>query len=353
MNEQEVAVQITQMVQFIRKEAEEKASEIRAAAQEEYTIQKQTMVEAEKAKIRKEYERKRSQIDTKKAIESSTQLNTARLKVLQAQQDAIDQAVENARSFLPQLAQNAGEYKQLMGALLLQAVKRFGPGSDLKVRCLQKDAAIVSEQINAAKQGYTAATKQQAPQVSVDAANPLTDAMGGGGGVDVGREDRVQQHPGREAGHRLEAGAPGAQAGPLRRGAKPHQGLKRQETRERERKTSQANLVHTLVENNGHNRKQSKWEFSLCVFYPFTPLSSFFINVPAASAAEADELGDEVGEEAGGADDEAEDDRVLGRDAQGQALAEHVPRRQKVQKGDLCPRQHHAGRVLKQPLQRG
>mmetsp|Transcript_13162 Transcript_13162/g.29913 ORF Transcript_13162/g.29913 Transcript_13162/m.29913 type:complete len:213 (-) Transcript_13162:103-741(-) len=167
------------MVQFIRKEAEEKASEIRAAAQEEYTIQKQTMVEAEKAKIRKEYERKRSQIDTKKAIESSTQLNTARLKVLQAQQDAIDQAVENARSFLPQLAQNAGEYKQLMGALLLQAVKRFGPGSDLKVRCLQKDAAIVSEQINAAKQGYTAATKQQAPQVSVDAANPLTDAMGG------------------------------------------------------------------------------------------------------------------------------------------------------------------------------
>ena len=56
------------MVQFIRKEAEEKANEIRAAAQEEYTIQKQTMVEAEKAKIRKEYERKRSQIDTKKAM---------------------------------------------------------------------------------------------------------------------------------------------------------------------------------------------------------------------------------------------------------------------------------------------
>ena len=55
--------------QFIRKEAEEKANEIRAAAQEEYTIQKQTVVEAEKAKIRKEYERKRSQIDTKKAIE--------------------------------------------------------------------------------------------------------------------------------------------------------------------------------------------------------------------------------------------------------------------------------------------
>ena len=117
---QQVAVQINQMVQFIRKEAEEKANEIKAAAQEEYTIQKQTLVEAEKAKIRKEYERKRSQIDTKKAIESSTQLNTARLKVLQAQQDAIDQAIENARSFLPQVCQNAAEYKKLILELLVQ-----------------------------------------------------------------------------------------------------------------------------------------------------------------------------------------------------------------------------------------
>ena len=126
---QQVAVQINQMVQFIRKEAEEKANEIKAAAQEEYTIQKQTLVEAEKAKIRKEYERKRSQIDTKKAIESSTQLNTARLKVLQAQQDAIDQAVENARAFLPQVASNPAEYKKLLLELLVQAVKRFGSGS--------------------------------------------------------------------------------------------------------------------------------------------------------------------------------------------------------------------------------
>ena len=101
-------MQINQMVQFIKKEAEEKSNEIKAAAQEvrrfvwalsstsmargglqcvhsnlvnstqltrggtctvqEYTIQKQTMVEAEKAKIRKEYERKRSQIETKKKM---------------------------------------------------------------------------------------------------------------------------------------------------------------------------------------------------------------------------------------------------------------------------------------------
>ena len=165
--------------QFIRKEAEEKANEIRAAAQEEYTIQKQTVVEAEKAKIRKEYERKRSQIDTKKAIESSTQLNTARLKILQAQQDAIDQAVENARSFLPQVASNPTEYKKLVLELLVQAVKRFGSGSSLKVRCLQRDAGIVQESIEPARSQYTAATKSAAPSIALDSGSPLTDAMGG------------------------------------------------------------------------------------------------------------------------------------------------------------------------------
>ncbi|QDZ18973.1 subunit E of vacuolar ATP synthase [Chloropicon primus] len=179
MNEQEVAVQISQMVQFIRKEAEEKANEIRAAAQEEYTIQKQTVVEAEKAKIRKEYERKRSQIDTKKAIESSTQLNTARLKVLQAQQDAIDEAIESARTFLPRVAANPAEYKKLVLELLVQAVKRFGPGSDLRVRCLQRDAGVVQESIEAARSQYAAATNSAAPSVALDSLSPLADCMGG------------------------------------------------------------------------------------------------------------------------------------------------------------------------------
>mmetsp|Transcript_5408 Transcript_5408/g.9775 ORF Transcript_5408/g.9775 Transcript_5408/m.9775 type:complete len:225 (+) Transcript_5408:70-744(+) len=179
MNEQEVAVQINQMVQFIRKEAEEKANEIKAAAQEEYTIQKQTLVEAEKAKIRKEYERKRSQIDTKKAIESSTQLNTARLKVLQAQQDAIDQAIENARSFLPQVCQNAAEYKKLILELLVQAIKRFGSKSTLKVRCLQRDSGVVTECIEPARAQYQSATSTPAPAVTVDMAAPLAGSMGG------------------------------------------------------------------------------------------------------------------------------------------------------------------------------
>ncbi len=149
MDDREVGAQVRQMALFIAREAEEKASEIRAAAQEEYAIQKQAAVEAEKAKIRREYERKRAQIDTRKAIERSTQLNAARLRVLQAQQDAVVASVEAARGALASVAASPAEYGTLLKALVTQAVNRFGAG-DLVVRCVARDATLAREAAAAA-----------------------------------------------------------------------------------------------------------------------------------------------------------------------------------------------------------
>ena len=59
MDDQEVQKQINQMVEFIKQEAEEKANEIRVAAEEEFNIEKLQMVELEKqnqARVREERE---------------------------------------------------------------------------------------------------------------------------------------------------------------------------------------------------------------------------------------------------------------------------------------------------------
>ncbi|GAV87725.1 LOW QUALITY PROTEIN: vATP-synt_E domain-containing protein, partial [Cephalotus follicularis] len=56
MNDADVSKQI-QIVRFIRQEAEEKSNEISVYAEEEFNIEK-LLVEAEKKKIRQEYERK-------------------------------------------------------------------------------------------------------------------------------------------------------------------------------------------------------------------------------------------------------------------------------------------------------
>ncbi|KAF8085137.1 hypothetical protein N665_0679s0014 [Sinapis alba] len=63
MNDVDVSKQIQQMVRFIRQEAEEKANEISVSAEEEFNIEKLQLVEAEKKKIRQDYEKKEKQAD--------------------------------------------------------------------------------------------------------------------------------------------------------------------------------------------------------------------------------------------------------------------------------------------------
>ncbi|CAL5433896.1 unnamed protein product [Camellia sinensis] len=80
MNDADVSKQIQQMVRFIRQEAEEKANEISVSAEEEnltrksvvllqeFNIEKLQLVEAEKKKIRQEYERKEKQVEVRRKI---------------------------------------------------------------------------------------------------------------------------------------------------------------------------------------------------------------------------------------------------------------------------------------------
>jgi V-type H+-transporting ATPase subunit E len=65
MNDEEVSKQLDHMVKFIYREADEKASEIQVKAQEEASIEKARIVMEEKLKIKKEFERKEKQIETK------------------------------------------------------------------------------------------------------------------------------------------------------------------------------------------------------------------------------------------------------------------------------------------------
>ena len=56
---------------FIRQEAEEKASEIQVAAEEEFQITKLQLLEAEKQKLRREYERRENAIEVKKKVRAA------------------------------------------------------------------------------------------------------------------------------------------------------------------------------------------------------------------------------------------------------------------------------------------
>lgn len=129
---------------------------------QEFNIEKLQLVEAEKAKVRKEYERKEASVDVKRKMcvlwrgtrglnahparsEYSTQLNATRLKVLAAREAAMAGLLAEAAAKLASLAAPASPgYRALLAALLSQAVAQLG-GVPCVVRCRAVDAPAVVE----------------------------------------------------------------------------------------------------------------------------------------------------------------------------------------------------------------
>ena len=179
MNEQEVDRQINQMVQFIKQEAEEKANEIRVAAEEEFNIEKLQMVETEKQRIRKEYERKESQVEVKKKIEYSTELNAMRLKVLAAREEAIQGMLAEARATVGAVSASPA-YAGLLVSLICQGVRKL-EAKQAVVRCRAADAEKVKQAMQQAQ------TSMPGVALKLDEHEFLPAAPACNGGVHWGR----------------------------------------------------------------------------------------------------------------------------------------------------------------------
>lgn len=172
MNESEVERQIEQMVKFIRQEAEEKSNEIKVSAEEEFNLEKLQLVEQEKAKIRKEYERREGQVEVKKKIEYSKQLNEMRIKVLAAREAAIQEIVAEAKTKLRDVSKNPATYKKLITELLVQAMRKLKE-STATVRVRQVDVALAKEILEPARKLFTTQFQEEAPVLVVDSVNFL------------------------------------------------------------------------------------------------------------------------------------------------------------------------------------
>ncbi|KAL8103130.1 V-type proton ATPase subunit E-like [Apium graveolens] len=176
MNDVDVSRQIQQMVRFIRQEAEEKANEISVSAEEEFNIEKLQIVEAEKKKIRQEYERKEKQVDVRKKIEYSMQLNASRIKVLQAQDDLVNAMKEAASQELLKVSHHDShhhhlhlhhDYQGLMKALVVQCLLRLKEPAVL-LRCRKDDIKMLESVLDSAKEEYAKKAKVHQPEIIVD-----------------------------------------------------------------------------------------------------------------------------------------------------------------------------------------
>ncbi|XVE57926.1 hypothetical protein DITRI_Ditri04bG0129000 [Diplodiscus trichospermus] len=167
MNDADVSKQIQQMVRFIRQEAEEKANEISVSAEEEFNIEKLQLVEAEKKKIRQEYEKKEKQVEIRKKIEYSMQLNASRIKVLQAQDDVVNSMRESASKELLNVSRDHHVYRKLLKDLIVQSLVRLKEPAVL-LRCRKDDLLLVESVLDSAKEEYASKVNVHPPEIFID-----------------------------------------------------------------------------------------------------------------------------------------------------------------------------------------
>uniref|UniRef100_A0A8C8TZN2 V-type proton ATPase subunit E 1 n=1 Tax=Peromyscus maniculatus bairdii TaxID=230844 RepID=A0A8C8TZN2_PERMB len=159
LSDADVQKQIKHMMAFIEQEANEKAEEIDAKAEEEFNIEKGRLVQTQRLKIMEYYEKKEKQIEQQKKIQMSNLMNQARLKVLRARDDLITDLLTEAKQRLSKVVKDTTRYQVLLDGLVLQGLYQLLEPRMI-VRCRKQDFPLVKAAVQKAIPMYKIATKK-------------------------------------------------------------------------------------------------------------------------------------------------------------------------------------------------
>ncbi|EGD82901.1 hypothetical protein PTSG_03533 [Salpingoeca rosetta] len=178
LNQEQIEQQIAHMIKFIESEADEKVTEIKVKAKEEFDREVARMVKDEERKIVAMYERREKGMETQKRIAYSNKLNAARVKVLQAQDEYLQHIVSDAKEEVKKLAGNKKKYSKLLRDLITQGLCSLLE-TQVDLMCRKKDVALVKEVLSDAVADFKSKTKLDCT-VNVNEKNFLNDDCGGG-----------------------------------------------------------------------------------------------------------------------------------------------------------------------------
>jgi len=142
----EVERQLKNMISFILAEADEKAKEINVRAEEEFNIEKTSIVQEEKKRINEEYAQRMKLVEVEKKIAYSNQLNQSRLGSLKARETSIQNILGETQGRLNGLTQDKEQYKALLGDLIVQALLKMRE-QEIVVICRAEDDDLVKAAI--------------------------------------------------------------------------------------------------------------------------------------------------------------------------------------------------------------
>lgn len=178
LSDADVQKQIKHMMAFIEQEANEKAEEIDAKAEEEFNIEKGRLVQQQRLKIMEHYEKKEKQVELQKKIQSSNMLNQARLKVLKVREDHVRSVLDETRRRLGEVTKDPAQYAIILESLVTQGLLQIME-TNVIVRTRQQDVNIVESVLSKSVENYKEQSKREC-SVFVDKETYLSSDTTGG-----------------------------------------------------------------------------------------------------------------------------------------------------------------------------
>ncbi|XP_034948612.1 V-type proton ATPase subunit E [Chelonus insularis] len=178
LSDADVQKQIKHMMAFIEQEANEKAEEIDAKAEEEFNIEKGRLVQQQRLKIMEYYEKKEKQVELQKKIQSSNMLNQARLKALKVREDHVKTCLDEARKRLSQVAHDRAKYSEILKLLIVQGLYQLME-HNVVLRVRQVDLPLVESFLDEISAIYKDISKKEVV-IKVDQDNFLPAESCGG-----------------------------------------------------------------------------------------------------------------------------------------------------------------------------
>jgi len=178
LSDADVMKQIKHMMAFIEQEANEKAEEIDAKAEEEFNIEKGRLVQQQRLKIMEYYDRKEKQVELQRKIQQSNLHNAARLRVLKEREDHVASVLEDAKRRLAEIVKDRALYKGLVQNLMTQGLLQLLEANVI-LRCRQADLSLLEESLDSVAQDYKKATGKEV-NLKIDKESFLSSALTGG-----------------------------------------------------------------------------------------------------------------------------------------------------------------------------
>lgn len=178
LSDDQVQGELKKMESFITKEAEEKAREIKIKADEEYEIEKASIVRSEINAIDAAYKDKFKKASLAQQITKSTIANKTRLKVLATREEALETIFSGTLDELKKLSSNKAEYKKLLAGLIEECFYTLMDSSVI-LRVRKADLSVAKEAAKIAAEKFEK-TSGQSVEYTVDETRNLDKDLAGG-----------------------------------------------------------------------------------------------------------------------------------------------------------------------------